>query len=461
MFICLDQISLDTIAIIAVQLFAQPSTVPSGQPSAQPTSVPSEQPSSSPTSLPSQQPTSFPTSQPSTQPSSRPSGQPSTSPSGQPSGQPSSRPTGCPTIYPTARYSSDVILHDETSVVNTEAVAYMSSSGELVRSGDTEGEQIPFGGGGNITKVVASQTAFAALKRNGLIAWGNPVSIRGWEEYQNMSVYDPLISLASTKAAFAGLTLKGRVITFGDSRYGGTIPLAYYSRLQEGVVGLVSAASGSFSAWKRDGTVFCWGNAFTGGGLSSLGSQEKPLKHVRGNISEELHDIRYIVASEAAFAGLRSDGSLVTWGSCFYGGCARVEGLPPLRQIFSAPSVFIGLAKSGGLVAWGRESFGGMIPADVLERLANNSIRMIASSRAAVSVLLVENEPVCWGEDRYGGNCSHIHEVSVVNIVSNDRAFAGYTVSGQVVVWGDPNYGGVLPVELMSALSANVLLRVI
>ncbi len=83
----------------------QPTSIPTVHPSGQPTSRPTTQPSRQPSAQPTAQPSRVPTSQPTRQPSCRPTGQPSSQPSNIPSGQPSSQPTSQPT-QPTGQPSS-------------------------------------------------------------------------------------------------------------------------------------------------------------------------------------------------------------------------------------------------------------------------------------------------------------------------------------------------------------------
>jgi len=68
----------------------------------------------------------------------------------------------------------------------------------------------------------------------------------------------------------------------------------------------VQATETAFAALRADGSVVTWGCA-GGGGDSST-------------VREQLKDVREIQSSEAAFAAILADGSVVTWGAASCGG---------------------------------------------------------------------------------------------------------------------------------------------
>ena len=68
----------------------------------------------------------------------------------------------------------------------------------------------------------------------------------------------------------------------------------------------ITAAYSAFAALKGDGSVVTWGDAECGGDSTSVQAQ--------------LTYIRSIVASGGAFAASRADGRVVTWGEAAGGG---------------------------------------------------------------------------------------------------------------------------------------------
>eukprot|EP01039_Chlorochromonas_danica_P009940 gene9940-biopygen4997 len=327
----------------------------------------------------------------------------------------------------------------------------------------------------NMTAVIASKNGYVGLLRDGrFVAWGSEVSISGWERHvscesarSNVSVLDGvrwwgLVWLVSTDVSFAGVNKTGGVVSFGAATHGGEVSSSCSSYVSSGVLGIAAASSGAYAAWRRDGKVCSWGNAWAGGGVSSW--QDGSLKgvggkHVRLNVSDSLHDVKMIVASEAAFAALRGNGYVVSWGNCYYGGCAPAD-LPRLSWLVSGSQVFVGVKAEGRgqIVAWGKSDVGGVIPESVSTALYEEEVVYIECNRGSVSVLTSVGGLYCWGRSSYGGNCSSVSSafkstsgegvgVGEVRLVSSDRAFAAWREGGEVRVWGDSGYGGEMSEE--------------
>ena len=62
----------------------------------------------------------------------------------------------------------------------------------------------------------------------------------------------------------------------------------------------------AFAALRADGSVVTWGDAATGGDSSA--------------VQDQLRGVQQIQATEFAFAALLADGSVVTWGRAGHGG---------------------------------------------------------------------------------------------------------------------------------------------
>eukprot|EP01039_Chlorochromonas_danica_P011040 gene11040-biopygen5524 len=256
----------------------------------------------------------------------------------------------------------------------------------------------------NLTAVITSKNGYVGLLRDGrFAAWGSEVSISGWErhvscgvESVNVSVLGGvswwgLVWLVSTDVSFAGVNKTGGVVSFGAASHGGEVSSSCAPYVSSRVLGIAAASSGAYAAWRRDGKVCSWGNAWAGGGVSSW--QDGSLKgvggkHVRLNVSDSLHDVKMIVASEAAFAALRGNGYVVSWGNCYYGGCAPAD-LPRLSWLVSGSQVFVGVKAEGRgqIVAWGKSDVGGVIPESVSTALYEEEVVYIECNRGSVSVL--------------------------------------------------------------------------
>jgi Ca2+-binding RTX toxin-like protein len=110
---------------------------------------------------------------------------------------------------------------------------------------------------------------------------------------------------------------------------------------------------GAFAALRADGSVVTWGDANAGGDSSAVASA------LNGDI-----DVTKVFSTRAAFAALRADGSVVTWGDAAYGGdssavTSALNGNIDVTQVFSNLGAFAALRADGSVVTWGADSWGG------------------------------------------------------------------------------------------------------
>ena len=104
----------------------------------------------------------------------------------------------------------------------------------------------------------------------------------------------------------------------------------------------------AFAVLKEDGSVVTWGHSGSGGNSSA--------------VRDELQSgVTQIFSSYEAFAALKEDGSVVTWGRSDWGGDSSSVGdklQSGVTQIFSTGSAFAAL-KDGSVVTWGNYGAGG------------------------------------------------------------------------------------------------------
>jgi hypothetical protein len=153
---------------------------------------------------------------------------------------------------------------------------------------------------------------------------------------------------------------------------------------------------GAFAALKSDGSVVTWGDSDIGGDSRGVASQ------LRSGVQQ-------IFSSGHGFAALKSDGSVVTWGmSRWRIGDDSSDFVSQLRsgvqQIFSASDAFAALKSDGSVVTWG-ESFRGGDSSGVASQLRSGVVQ-IFSSWAAFAALKSDGSVVTWGWSGHGGYCS-------------------------------------------------------
>jgi hypothetical protein len=207
------------------------------------------------------------------------------------------------------------------------------------------------------------------------------------------------------------------------------------SLLSSGVTRIASTL-GAFAALKNNGSVVTWGSSSSyGGGGDSSGVASRLSSGVT-RIASTLH----------AFAALKSDGSVVTWGSISSGG--NSSGVASLlssnvSQIFSTYTAFAALKVDGSVVTWGNSSYGGN--SSGVASLLSSGVKQIFSTDDAFAALKADGSVVTWGYASSGGNSSGVANrlsSGVSQIFSNGSAFAALKADGSVVTWGNSSYGG-------------------
>ena len=114
------------------------------------------------------------------------------------------------------------------------------------------------------------------------------------------------------------------------------------------VVEVFSHKEGAFAALKSDGSVVTWGG-YWGGDSSAVSSD---LASGVVEVSSTLY----------SFAALKADGSVVTWGDSWYGGDSSAVSsdlASGVVEVFSNEAAFAALKSDGSVVTWGLASQGG------------------------------------------------------------------------------------------------------
>jgi hypothetical protein len=186
----------------------------------------------------------------------------------------------------------------------------------------------------------------------------------------------------------------------------------------------------AFAVLKSDGSVISWGDSIYGGSA--------PIG---------LTGVSQIFSTLYAFAALKSDGSVVTWGSSGNGGIAPA-GLKGVSQIFSTVRAFAALKTDGSVVSWGRDHDYKTITAPQ----GLTGVSQIFSTDFAFAALKSDGNVECWGTYFDGSQYSSLKApaglTGVIQIFSTNDAFAALKSDGSVISWGDSGYGGSAPAGL-------------
>ena len=175
----------------------------------------------------------------------------------------------------------------------------------------------------------------------------------------------------------------------------------------------------AFAAVKDDGSVVTWGSAPDGGDSSAVAGQ--------------LTGVTDVYSTYSAFAAVKDDGSVVTWGVASDGGdSSAVAGqLTGVTDIYSTSTAFAALKDDGSVVTWG--SHGGY-SGDVAEQLAGG-VTDIYSTQSAFAALKSDGSVVTWGFS--GGDSSAVAEQLASGVAFLASPFHSTPSSG-----GDTGGGG-------------------
>ncbi|WFO49867.1 Ig-like domain-containing protein [Aeromonas veronii] len=150
-------------------------------------------------------------------------------------------------------------------------------------------------------------------------------------------------------------------------------------------------------------------------------------------VAHLLTDVKAITAGQSAYAALKGDGTVVTWGDPNYGGdSSSVAGqLVDVKAVFTNGAAFAALKNDGTVVSWGT-----IISTDVASQLTG--VIDVISNSYAFAALKNDGTVVTWGNPQFGGDSSAIAEMltNVNTVVSTDMAFAALKNDGTAVSWG-------------------------
>ncbi|WP_299270909.1 hypothetical protein [uncultured Psychrosphaera sp.] len=309
---------------------------------------------------------------------------------------------------------------------------------------------------GDVATITPNYYAFAAIKTDGsVVAWGER-SYGGDISNVSHKLKTNVSQIFSTKSAFAALKNDGSVVTWGDSDSGGTAEFYTYAensnsndnseifltsvadKLTNNITYIYSNAA-AFAALKNDGSVVTWGSLNSGGG-STINGRDSVAAKLTNNVTK-------IYSTLHAFAALKSDGSVVTWGDSSYGGSSPSNLLSGnVIDIYTNENVFVALKSDGSVVTWGNAENGGdkgiysyinnetILSGDVTNELSSNIVNILSTNKFFAAVK-TDGSVIFWG------TVGDIAEVAdqLINDVSNvyafEYAFAALKTDGSAVFW--------------------------
>ena len=260
---------------------------------------------------------------------------------------------------------------------------------------------------GNVKTIFSNPYSFVALQKNGRVfSWGDRAKGGSLN-----AIGGSVSTIVANDKAFAALKSDGTIHAWGDLASGGITP-SLTSKAKQ-----IFSSFNAFAVLKEDGTVDAWGNTDGGGACPDV---------VKSNIT-----VHTIFSNKLGFAALTSDGKSIAWGN----GDDSNKNVTHLYSndvisIFSTERAFASLKKNGTIETWGDVAYGGYNP-----NIMGN-ISSIFSTRKAFAALFLNGSVHCWGAPEYGGTTPVELYENVSMIFSSLYDFAALRTDGSVKVWG-------------------------
>ncbi|PKG84989.1 hypothetical protein CXF85_05095 [Colwellia sp. 75C3] len=240
--------------------------------------------------------------------------------------------------------------------------------------------------------------------------------------------------------AFAARKTDGSVVTWGDANYGGNTE-AIADQLTD--VLTVATSRYAFAAIKNDGTVVTWGRTV------EKDKDDNDVAVVIGadssDVTSQLTDVVSIASSNYAFAAIKSDGSVVTWGDPARGGDSDAvqAQLTDVVSITSNAYAFAAIKKDGTVVTWGdvAEERGNTTDSAILDQLVG--VTKVVATNGGFAALKSDKTVVSWGDltSDYMKAYDATKLTNISDITSNYYAFLAIKTDGSVVGWGYSSNG--------------------
>jgi len=258
--------------------------------------------------------------------------------------------------------------------------------------------------------------------------------------------------IATTNRAAAYLTNNGKVITWGSSNYGGYSHEEYYRQDLVGYYRPLYAGSAKANDWNY--------------------SISKYQTSVDTDVISEVIDI---VSTYRAFAALKANGSVATWGHSSSGGSqivssSNVESLltSDVKKIYSNKEAFCALKKDGMVVCWGNQSYGGNSETNKSGGQLKDVVKVF-SHRYGFMALKSDKSVITWGNANskidhptYGVNGSQHNNTTALTALTDvleiyagekDDLYCAIKTDGSLVRWGvNSNVSTGMPTDLYDRL---------
>ena len=301
--------------------------------------------------------------------------------------------------------------------------------------------------GGSISQVYSNERAFAVLLTDmtvvcyGSVTYGGDCHRPDSGHGVSTNLVN-IVTISATRSAFAAINTDGQIFTWGVGDEGGdsTDYIAYWN-LNKGNFTDLTSSDTAFAARSND-IVLSWG-----------AYPASDIAHSTPSFAS-LDSVRFIQSNKESFLAVNKDGTGYTWGNQTGGGNSAAVTLVNIDAVFTTDCAFAVLKTDGSVITWGESVCGGDSSA-VSASLASNVVS-ITSTLRAFAALKSDGSVITWGNEFYGGDHLSVDGTvtatttlgagsltsSIIEVYSNEMAFAAKVSDGSVVTWGNSAAGG-------------------
>ncbi|MCY4044955.1 MAG: hypothetical protein OXE99_07730 [Cellvibrionales bacterium] len=282
---------------------------------------------------------------------------------------------------------------------------------------------------------VANEFSVKVLNNQDAVGWNK-------DGKQDDSRYQDIVETAHADSTIAVVKSDGTVNVWGAWQ---TTSLADISSIQSQLVNVESISSThyAFAALKRNGSVITWGDADKGGDATSVQSQ--------------LSNISQIVGTREAFAALNEEGKVILWGNPHYGADgllyksngttqSMISDLTNIASLYATDYGFAAITNDRKVITWGAWGDGKITPEQLVEINQLSNVVEIFTNDQAYAALLADGSVYTWGKASYGANSQAVQTqlTDIIDIKATGYAFAAIKSNGEIITWGDSEKGGDL-----------------
>ncbi|WP_139063253.1 hypothetical protein [Vibrio nigripulchritudo] len=323
-----------------------------------------------------------------------------------------------------------------------------------------------------VTQVFVNSSYFAAIRKDGsVITWDTRLEDQVVKTYQELDGTTKALDIAATANAFAVLRENGSIVVIGQGNATDLTEVREDLMLSDGQRFVsISSTKDSFAALRNDGVIVSWGN-ISAEDLRKL-KLEFPGEDPQRPQDSANQAALQIVSNQGAFAAIKKDRSVFTWGSVGFGADSRkveqdLNGSSDIVRLVASQGAFAALRKDGKVVAWGSKTQGGVLQASVADY--PDWLYEDKENNIFASWLYTD-----YGDGNGGIDFDKVHseliyigatmpeepaelETGVVALYANDDGFTALKENGKHQTWG---YEAELTTEQKQLIAASDITRV-